>query len=433
MTPGISTMGSTVICAPNTQGFVLAPEFYEQVPAFDFFSALDPCREIPEEAHGLQIIRPIQAGNGQSRTRKGVLTVYPTTDCNLRCIYCYASSGSVKQELDLNTFQLLLADVVNPRFFSELHLHLHGGGEPTLNPTLFTTLIREFDQKCRACMIKPCYTLTTNGTFTTRIKKTIHDFGISTTVSWDGPGDIQDQQRPFATGKNSHPTVLKNIRFLREAGLLKEVRVTITPYNIGRISEIIHFLHQEGVPAVHIEPVSILGRQEDSSGICIQDFAREFKHAYVLSCQLGMPLSGRGTMLFKKPTQRHCGAFGWNFVLTSTGEISACTRIQSPTDPHASSFVLGPWIPGGDPMTFSSQKRKKLRNRTTDNLAECADCFLRYHCAGGCPMLMPEAYDDDLVRSSDLPCTLTRACTLGVLEAVREGSLPPGWEMVERH
>lgn len=300
---------------------------------------------------------------------------------------------------------------------------------------MFRNLVHEFAERCRILYTQPSFTLTTNGTFGPQAGQTIEEFRIACSLSWDGPDDIQHQQRPFSSGENSHPVVLKNLRNLVRAKLLKRVRITVTPYSIERLPEIIRFLHQEGVTSVHIEPISILGRQKEKTGqgIAVDRYAHHFQQTYILCCQLGMELNGLGMLVFRRPTGRFCGAFGWNFVLTPWGEISTCTRVQQQSDEQAAAFLLGPWMPGADPITFGQSRRKKLQQRCAENLTDCAHCYLQYHCAGGCPMSIPGSYDANLHRTDDLPCELaTESCRL-VLSAVRQGYLPPGWECLRRN
>jgi uncharacterized protein len=420
---------------PDVQGFVLFQEQSNVACEPESSSAL--CNRSPQlfKHSDTLLIVPGKSQPPPPSARKAILTVLPTTNCNLRCSYCYASSGNLKKELSFQQYQVILHDVVDLSRFGQLQLHLHGGGEPTLNPQLFRDIVQECATRCKAMFVVPSFTLTTNGTFGAQVRQTIEEYRIRCSISWDGPDDIQHRQRPFSSGENSHQVVLRNMRDLVSLRLMERVRVTVTPHNIDRLPEIIRFLHQEGVPSVHIEPVSILGRQEEKTeeGITVARYALHFQQAYILCCQLGLEMKGLGMMIFKPPSGRYCGAFGWNFVVTPWGEISACTRVQQQSDKHAESFLLGPWIPGADPMTFASSQRKTLQRRRAEKLTACADCFLRHHCAGGCPMSIPDSYDTNLERTDDLPCDLTRECCSLVLAAVRQGHLPPGWISLHRN
>ena len=361
----------------------------------------------------------------------GILTVYPTMDCNLRCTYCYASSGQKKTELSVEKFKALLNDIVDPSLLPQLQLHFHGGGEPTYNPNLFKTLVEEFKRKCQTLYVKYSYTLTTNGTFGFSILNLIVKNSIVTSISWDGPDDIQNTQRPLQNGGESHRIVEKNMKELHKAGLLKRVRITVTPYNVSRLTEIVHYLDEIGIKDIQMEPASILGRQNENHSVDLEQFIHNFQEAYSLCCQRGIRLSGIPTMIFRSPQKRFCGAFGWNFVLTSTGDITACTRVQDINDFHADSFLLGPWISGGNPLEFQTEKRTMLQNRTTDKLPECAHCPLKYHCAGGCPMTNPHSYGKILKRIDDVPCDILLYSVKTLLETIDAGYLPPQWTQTE--
>lgn len=154
----------------------------------------------------------------QSRVEQVTLQV--TQNCNLRCAYC-AYSGKYEQRTHTNrimSFEVMKDSVDFAMKHSYgvdiLHIGFYGG-EPLLEIKKITKLIEYIRQKYPERKIQ--YTLTTNGTiFTDNIIRFLIESGINITVSLDGPKELHDANRVFASGEGSFDKIMENLQYIKK-------------------------------------------------------------------------------------------------------------------------------------------------------------------------------------------------------------------------
>src|SRR3989344_1567143 len=94
-------------------------------------------------------------------TKKASLTLLPTLDCNLGCIYCYSKGGENKINMTKNIAKSAINYIKSLSDSDSLELGFHGGGEPLLN---FSTV--DFAVNYSKEIFNDVYVnLITNGTF----------------------------------------------------------------------------------------------------------------------------------------------------------------------------------------------------------------------------------------------------------------------------
>ncbi len=83
----------------------------------------------------------------------------------------------------------------------------------------------------------------------------------SMSVSLDGPPDIQNYQRPLASGKDSYGVVAENLKYMDEADFKYGLRSTITNHNVLQMKETVAlFLESFHPQQIHFEPLFLCGR-----------------------------------------------------------------------------------------------------------------------------------------------------------------------------
>ncbi len=147
------------------------------------------------------------------------LVVNVSHDCNLRCKYCYADSGTYGSE------RMNLSEAVGRRIvddflarFREIGTVQFFGGEPLLNYRGIESVCEYLTAVCRRDGVRlPGFTVITNGTVLSgEIVDLINRYKIAVTVSLDGDRQINDAQRVSASGKGSYAKIVANIRALKE-------------------------------------------------------------------------------------------------------------------------------------------------------------------------------------------------------------------------
>jgi uncharacterized protein len=311
----------------------------------------------------------------------------PTTDCNLGCIYCYASSGENSINMPFGVAKSGIDFLVkNAKETGEksIGVSFHGGGEPFMNYPLIFATVEYSKEIAKANKLKVNFSVVTNGVLNENQLNFLADNRFRLNISLDGPEDIQDHQRPLRNGKSSFEYVMKTVKFMEENKQNYGIRSTITNFNLNRLPEMVDFFKENTtIKDVHFEPVFECGRCEktETKEPNSKEFLEKILQAkdYALTKGIGIYYSGGR---FDSTTERFCGAAGSNFILTPYGNITTCLEVSSPSDPRASIFHIGNKVNGG--FEINNDKLELLRSRKVGNISHCTDCFSKYNCAGDC-------------------------------------------------
>ena len=138
------------------------------------------------------------------RERLAKAIIYLSSDCNLRCVYCYASSGEEHHVISAAKAKTLIDFIADK--CDRLILDFHGGGEPLIH----FDLIRELHAYAAATKKLYRTVLITNGAITTgKAQKLdwIAEHVDNLAISCDGSPEVQNKNRPFANGNGSSAAV----------------------------------------------------------------------------------------------------------------------------------------------------------------------------------------------------------------------------------
>lgn len=365
------------------------------------------------------------------------LTVFPTSDCNMRCTYCYASGGDNYKLLSRKTL-----DIAMDFFFSghetregkadiatdpTLYLTVHGGGEPTLHFPLLRHVVQRFSVRALKKGYTPQVSLVTNGTYGEDVHDWLIKNSIGVSFSFDGVPSIQNKQRPYQNGKSSYRKVLTNIRRLRDTGRNIAIRSTITSQSVQYMRSTLELAATEGLAAVHFEPVTLTGR-------CLTEgvnppepalFSDEFLKCFKLGLKKDIEVSYSGMRCFDHAHQRFCSACGENYCLTPDGDITACYEVTSPDDPAASTFFIGKVDTTTGKVLMHQDRIAYLRTRSTENLTRCSKCFLRYNCAGDCLAKTYRYSCGDIFHPDPYRCQIAERVNKQLIAWLADGVIEP--------
>ncbi|WP_291447670.1 Cys-rich peptide radical SAM maturase CcpM [Desulfovibrio sp.] len=149
------------------------------------------------------------------------ITLQLTQQCNLRCKYCAYSGnyntrvhGTKKMSLELakNAIDFLVKHSLD---LDEINIGFYGG-EPLLCFNEIKQLVLYAQNRAEGKNIS--YNITTNGTlFNDENIKFMQENSFMVTISLDGPEEIHDRNRVFASnGKGTYSTIISNIKYIKE-------------------------------------------------------------------------------------------------------------------------------------------------------------------------------------------------------------------------
>lgn len=356
------------------------------------------------------------------------VTLFPTTRCNLRCIYCYANAGTRHVDMPWEIAQAAIEFVIdNARAVGrdDFIVGFHGGGEPTVNWKLVQQATLYARQRAKDLGLDVKIHCATNGVLSLSKREFVVSNFTGMNISLDGPANIQDRQRPLANGKGSFAHVMRTIKYFQETKFPFGIRVTLTANEGHRLSEIVRFMHEQcpQLDQLHVEPVWQCGRcqmtGERPPGE--KQFIAYFAEAYELAQDLGFSLFYSGARL-DVLTNKFCAAPGDGFSVTPEGIVSSCFEVTDPADPRAELFHYGHYDKDRRAFTIDHHRVARLRRLRVENILHCQDCFCKWHCAGDClAKALPGMSPDDHVGSPR--CNLNREITRLQLERLAdEGS-----------
>ena len=376
--------------------------------------------ESPDPIHALQ------TSEQQSRT----LLLYPTSVCNLRCVYCHATSGPEAGPRLSHEQAIVAVD----GFFDTLDdtvravmLGFHGGGEPTTHFDIMLTAWDHFQQRARQGDRIAAVQTITNGVFGPTVLETLRKPEWRVVVSYDGPR--QGAQRPTATERDSRARVVANLRALRKAGKIVTTRATLTRDGLDSLRALVDDAAEIGIHRVQVEPASIVGR-----GANLRDgppdplaFAEAFLDAFRYALRAGVQLSTAAWSHPRVGNGRYCAAISGTRALTPDGFLSACTEVgdgSNPDDP----FIVGRQRLGQS-LELWPMREAYLQSRIGYDLPDCRDCYMVDTCAGGCAS-RARAQSGHTHDRDERHCIMSRHINPRLMADLADGRLLPdlGWQ-----
>ncbi len=326
---------------------------------------------------------------------KQMISFFITTKCNLNCIYCY--NIEERKKLQEKTLSLEIAKAGIDYYFennTSRHIRFYGPGEPTQEFLLMKEITEYAKQKDKNVTVE----IQTNGVFGNNVREWMQENMNIIWMSFDGPPDIQNYNRPIQGKYPSSPIIEDNITwFLANKGereLMVGARVTMTDKNIARQQEMVDYFYDLGIryvwtnplfPAVGIIPVCKDEKKLKGYTFDMCKYVDNYIKAYYYAKETGLFYGSFLTCNFDGKSNINCRACTPVPHLTPDGYVSACDMVLLGEQAHhMDCFIYGKWDPSEKKFEFDEQKITALRNRSSDNIAHCKDCKANLHCGGYC-------------------------------------------------
>ena len=312
-------------------------------------------------------------------------------DCNLRCKYCFASTGDYKEGRMLMSLETgkkaldFLIEKSGDRKFLEVDFF---GGEPTVNFDVVKQLVEYGRSREAEANKKFRFTITTNGILLTDdmidfINKEMNNVVLSI----DGRKDVNDRLRVRADGSGSYDKIVPNFKKLVEKrGSDKDwyVRGTYTKYNLDFSNDVMH-LYELGFDQISVEPV--MADPSMPYAITQSDLPRIFDEYEELSRKIRKIRSegkfinffhfmldlDQGPCAIKR--LRGCGCGNEYVAIAPNGDIYPCHQFVGIED-----YKLGSLNDG----SFNDELKKTFASAHVYSKPECKKCWAKFYCSGGC-------------------------------------------------
>ncbi len=320
------------------------------------------------------------------------MALFLTQSCNLDCIYCYGeggaygSGGSLEEKTAYQAVDWLIEQSGKMK---KIHVGFFGG-EPFLKFPMMKAVTAYAQKRVREVDKTVGFHATTNATLLDDEKIAfIEEQSLSVMVSFDGPREIQDSQRPFANGKGSYDVTVPKIKKLLEKFPQTHAHAVITDHTDPQLVR--NALREIGFTEVSVIPASsslfaeksgenkpdrdldgVFKLMEHEAETWIektQNRDSQFLEKLVSNSQL---YQGLLSFLHNAKRRYPCGAGMGMVGVSCAGDVYLCHRFVG-----MDVYKLGN-------VFDHNLDREKYQQSPMVFVEECGKCFARYYCAGGC-------------------------------------------------
>ena len=318
------------------------------------------------------------------------LCLHVAHTCNLNCSYCFASQGKYHGERAVMSFEVgkraldFLIENSGTRRNLEVDFF---GGEPLMNFEVVKRLVEYARSVEKAAGKNFRFTLTTNGVL---IDDEVIDFAnremSNVVLSLDGRKEVHDRFRVDYAGRGSWETIVPKFQKLVAArgGKNYYMRGTFTHHNPDFLEDIRAMLDL-GFTELSMEPV--VCAPDDPSALTREDLPvvlGQYEKLAELMAERrreGRPftfyhymldLKG-GPCVYKRISG--CGSGTEYMAVTPWGDLYPCHQFVG-----AEAFRLGDVWHG----VTNPEKQAEFAACNVYTRPECADCWARFYCSGGC-------------------------------------------------
>lgn len=337
------------------------------------------------------------------KERKSVvkaLCLHICHDCNLRCKYCFASTGDFGGErammsLDVGkrAIDFLIQESANRK---NLEIDFFGG-EPMMNFDVVKGIVEYARSKEKEHNKNFRFTLTTNGLLLNDDNiEYINENMQNIVLSIDGREEVNDKMRYRVDGKGCYKDILpkfKNVASLRNQDNYY-VRGTFTRENIDFSNDVIH-LANEGFKQISVEPV--VAAKDTGYDLRVEDLGQLFDeyeklaYEYVKRRKEGdwfnffhfMIDLTQGPCIVKRLSG--CGSGHEYLAITPEGDIYPCHQFVGNHE-----FKMG----NVEDSVLNKDIQNHFKNSNVYTKEECGSCWAKFYCSGGCAANSHQFHND---------------------------------------
>lgn len=380
----------------------------------EIIEAYNEIKSLNEQGMLFSSIKNLEEAVSSKQMDNGLkaLCLHVSHDCNLRCEYCFASSG------DYNSGRMLMSKDVALKAVDYLTKNSKGrrnieidffGGEPLMNFDVVKETVAYGRQVEKITGKHFYFTITTNGTLLDKEKiNYINENMDNVVISIDGRREVHDAVRHDRADRGSYDKVMPLAKELVAGrnGKSYFIRGTFTARNKDFSKDVMH-LADMGFKEISVEPVVGSGEDLYFKESDIPEILKEYENlAFQYIGRLSDDRKFRfyhfnidlydGPCLFKRVTA--CGA-GYEYLAVSPeGNLYPCHQFVG-----QDKFVIGNVYSGIN----NSKKCDEFMKNNILSKEKCRDCWAKLFCSGGCHA---NAYfsNSSISEPNELSCILQK-------------------------
>ncbi len=318
------------------------------------------------------------------------LCLHVAHTCNLNCAYCFASQGKYHGDRALMSFEVgrRALDFLMENSGSRVNLEVDFfGGEPLMNWDVIKDLVAYARGQEGPRGKKFRFTLTTNGML---IDDDVIDFANremhNVVLSLDGRKETHDRLRVDYAGQGSYERIVPKFQELvrRRGGKGYYMRGTFTHANSDFTRDLFH-MADLGFDQLSMEPV--VCAPDDPAALTEEDLPIVLEQYEILAKEMlkrereGRPITfyhymldlTGGPCIYKRISG--CGSGTEYMAVTPWGDLYPCHQFVG-----EEAYKLGDIWQG----VTNTAVQDEFKSCNAYARPECADCWARLYCSGGC-------------------------------------------------
>lgn len=318
------------------------------------------------------------------------LCLHISHDCNLRCKYCFASTGDfggqramMPAEVGKQAVDFIIKASGNRK---NLEVDLFGG-EPLMNFDVVKEIVAYARSKEKEYGKNFRFTLTTNALLLNEeIKQYLNENMQNVVLSIDGRKEVNDKMRYRVDGTGCYSDIMPKIKDMADSRGQDRyyVRGTFTRENLDFSRDVLH-LADQGFKQISVEPV--VAAKDSGYDLREEDLPVLFEEYEKLAAELvKRKEDGNGFNFFHfmidlsqgpcvAKRLRGCGSGHEYVAVTPEGDIYPCHQFVGNSD-----FKMGN-VAEGISNTGILEQFKGSNIYTKE---ECSKCWAKFYCSGGC-------------------------------------------------
>ncbi len=319
------------------------------------------------------------------------LCLHIAHDCNLRCRYCFASTG------DFGSGRTLMPPETGKKAIDYLIKASGGrrnleidffGGEPLMNFNTVKETVYYAEEKGRESGKNFRFTITTNALLLNEEHKAfINEHMGNVVLSIDGRKEVNDRMRFRADGSGTYSAILPKIKDIADSRNQDGyyVRGTFTRENLDFSEDVLH-LADLGFKQISVEPVVAAVnsgfdlREEDLPALFEEyeklaaEYVRRHREGHGFNFFHFMLDLEQGPCVAKR--LKGCGSGHEYLAVTPEGDLFPCHQFVG-----MDGFKMGNVYNEG---ALNEKVRDMFKNSTIYTKEDCRSCWARFYCSGGC-------------------------------------------------
>ena len=315
------------------------------------------------------------------------LGIIPTRRCNLSCLYCdFGAMRASDGQMDLRMAAKAVDWIVETAYHlrqDAFEIHFFGG-EPFAGQAVIEVAVHRARALAGRTGMAARFEVATNGFFSDDAARFAGHYFDTVVLSFDGPEDIHDRNRPVDRSRGSFTRVARTASLLSRSPVELCLRTCVTRESVRTMETIARWFAETFQPSI-IDFETLQPTPESKEAGLRPPDPYDFAEHYAQSRRI---LKGLG--IDAVCASAVTGEIGNSFcpvgkdtaILSPDGRVSSCYLLRESWEKRGLDMDIGRFSDDGT-MHLNMDSIERLRSLVKDK-PRCEGCFCRWTCAGGC-------------------------------------------------